>query len=75
VEKVFLIQEQLADNRIIIESDKQKELVATVRSNTLDTKSVTTLEFKQGKFYMRVSSFVKPIPLFIVFKAYGVESE
>ncbi|EAR92467.1 DNA-directed RNA polymerase (macronuclear) [Tetrahymena thermophila SB210] len=75
VEKVFLIQEQLADNRIFIEEDKNKELVANVKSNTVDTKSITSLIIKNHKIYVKVSSFSKPIPLLIFFKAYGVESE
>ena len=66
----------MADNRILIEQDnKTKELIATVRSNTVETKSVTILEIKNGKFYVKVSSFTKPIPLFIMFKAYGFECE
>ncbi|EGR34802.1 DNA-directed polymerase III polypeptide B, putative [Ichthyophthirius multifiliis] len=75
VEKVFLIQEQLADNRIFIEEDNNKELVANVKSNTVDTKSITQLIIKNHKIYVKVSSFSKPIPIFVLFKAYGVESE
>ncbi len=75
VEKVFLLQEQLADNRIIIEEDKEHSLVATVRSNTLETKTVMTIEQKNGKFFVAVSSFAKPIPLLVMFKAYGVTCE
>jgi len=74
-EKVFLIQEQLADNRIFIEEDKSRELVSNVKSNTVDTKSITSLIIKNHKIYVKVSSFSKPIPLLILFKAYGVESE
>lgn len=70
-----MIQEQLADNRIFIEEDKTKELVANVKSNTVDTKSITSLIIKNHKIYVKVSSFSKPIPILILFKAYGVESE
>lgn len=42
---------------------------------TIDTKQQTNIEYKNGKFYLKVSSFIKPIPLFIFFKAYGIESE
>lgn len=76
VEKVFIIQEQLSDNRILVEQDhKSKDIIAVVRSNTVDTKSVSTLVYKNGKFYLVCSSFSKPIPIFILFKAYGIQSE
>jgi len=67
-----LIQEELAHNRLFIEEDKNKELVANVKSNTVDTKTITTLICKAGKIYLKIRSFKKPIPLFILFKAFGI---
>lgn len=75
VEKVFLIQEQIADNRVFVEEDKTKELIATVKSNTIDTKSITNIIINKGKVMLKVSSFSKPVPIFVMFKAYGIESE
>ena len=43
VEKVFLIQEQIAENRIIIEEDKDKELMAKVICSTVDTITILKL--------------------------------
>jgi len=75
VEKVILIQEQMSKNRIIIELDSKKNLTASVISSTHDTKSRTTITLKNGKFYMKHNSFENEIPIFIIFKAMGIQSE
>jgi DNA-directed RNA polymerase III subunit RPC2 len=58
-----------------VEEDKTKELIATVKSNTIDTKSITNIIISKGKVMLKVSSFSKPVPIFVMFKAYGIESE
>ena len=75
VEKVLLIQEQMSKNRIIVEYDSKKNLTASVISSTHDTKSRTTIIFKNSKFYMKHNSFENEIPIFIIFKAMGIQSE
>lgn len=57
-EKVLLIQEQMIENRIIVEKNaKQDTIIAGVVSYTLDTKSVCGVLFKDGKLYLKSSSF------------------
>jgi DNA-directed RNA polymerase III subunit RPC2 len=75
VEKVLLIQEQMSKNRIIVEYDSKKNLTASVISATHDTKSRTTIMFKNSKFYLKHNSFENEIPIFIIFKAMGIQSE
>ena len=75
VEKVFLLQEELAHNRFFIEEDKNKELIANIKSSTIDTIIVSSIINKEGKLYVKCNRFKSPISLFIFFKAYGVESE
>ena len=75
-EKVALIQEQMAKNRMIIEKDsKTKQILASVACDTLDTKSRLEVRVKAGKVYCKSNSFTELIPVFVMFKAMGVESE
>eukprot|EP00826_Nyctotherus_ovalis_P016589 TRINITY_DN14806_c0_g1_i11.p1 TRINITY_DN14806_c0_g1~~TRINITY_DN14806_c0_g1_i11.p1 ORF type:complete len:225 (-),score=67.00 TRINITY_DN14806_c0_g1_i11:700-1374(-) len=75
VEKVLLIQEQMSKNRIIVEYDSKKNLTASVISATHDTKSRTTITLKNSKFYMKHNSFENEVPIFVIFKAMGIQSE
>ena len=43
VEKVILIQEQMAKNRIIIEKDNKGNIISNVASSTIESKSRTTI--------------------------------
>ena len=43
VEKVIIIQEQMAKNRIIIEKDSKGDLVSNVASSTVESKSRTSI--------------------------------
>ena len=72
-EKVILIHEQLSRNRILIEEGP----VCQVTSSTAERKSRTNLLFnRKGQILMKHNSFVdEGIPLFVVFKAFGFESE
>ncbi|XP_010242622.1 PREDICTED: DNA-directed RNA polymerase III subunit 2 isoform X2 [Nelumbo nucifera] len=74
-EKVILIQEQLSKNRIIIDTDKKGCLNASVTSSTEATKSKTIILMDKGKIYLRLNAFVKDIPIMVVMKAMGMESD
>lgn len=74
-EKVVLIQEQISKNRIIIEIDSKKNLSAQVTSSTLTQKTRTTITFKHSKFYLKQNSFSEDIPISVIFKAMGMESD
>lgn len=74
-EKVILIQEQLVDNRIIVDlNSKTNQLETQVQSYHLETKSKASIIMKKNKFYVTSSSF-KDAPLFIFFKALGIEND
>ncbi|XP_054160707.1 DNA-directed RNA polymerase III subunit RPC2-like [Oppia nitens] len=72
-EKVILIHEQLSRNRILIEDGP----VCQVTSTTSERKSRTNLIInKKRQIIMKHNSFLdEGIPIFIVFKAMGFESE
>ncbi|CAG2176173.1 unnamed protein product, partial [Oppiella nova] len=72
-EKVILIHEQLSRNRILIEEGP----ICQVTSTTAERKSRTNLIInKKGQIVMKHNSFLdEGIPIFIVFKAIGFESE
>ncbi|KAL7066634.1 DNA-directed RNA polymerase, beta subunit family protein [Cryptosporidium serpentis] len=74
-EKVILMQEQLSKNRIIVELDNKHNYCATVTSTTAESKSRTLVVYKNGKLYLRHNSFTDDIPLCIVLKAMGIETE
>jgi len=75
VEKVVLIQEQISKNRIIIETDQEKNLCAQVTSSTLEKRTRTTLALKSEKFFLRHNVFSEDIPILVVFKAMGMETD
>lgn len=57
-EKVLLIQEQMIENRILVErSPKLNTLVASVITWTIDTKTMCELQVKNGRMYIRSGSF------------------
>lgn len=74
-EKVILIQEQLQKNRIIIEVDAKGQYGASVTSSTHETKSKTNFVTKQGRLYLKQNVFAEDIPIVIVFKAMGAETD
>ncbi|KAG8579676.1 hypothetical protein GDO81_011000 [Engystomops pustulosus] len=75
MEKVILIQEQLSKNRIIVEADRKGAVGASVTSSTHEKKSRTNLVMKQGRFYLKHNTLSEDIPIAIIFKAMGVESD
>ncbi|CAN0910483.1 DNA-directed RNA polymerase III subunit 2 [Linum grandiflorum] len=74
-EKVILIQEQLSKNRIIIDSDKKGNLIASVTSSTEATKSKTVIVMEKGKMYLSLNQFSTKVPIMVVMKAMGMESD
>lgn len=75
VEKVILIQEQLSKNRIIVEVNKKDEVTASVTSSTAQRKSRTNVIVKKNRFFLRIHTLTEDVPLVVVFKAMGMESE
>ena len=75
VEKAFLMQEQLSKNRIIIEGGKFG-VQATCASHTHTSKAKTTLVFgKDNGLYLKHNSLTDLMPIFIVMRAMGVQSD
>ncbi|KAK4795697.1 hypothetical protein SAY86_028023 [Trapa natans] len=74
-EKVILIQEQLSKNRIIIETDKKGNIIASVTSSTESTKSKTVIVMEKEKLYLQLNLFTKSIPIMVVMKAMGMECD
>ena len=75
-EKVILIQEQLSKNRIIVETDRTGLIFANVTSSTHETKSKTAVAFcKPGNIVLRHNSLNTEIPICVVLRAMGVESD
>ena len=59
-EKVILIQEQLAKNRIIVDTDSKGRVIASVTSSTNAIKSKTLIFMDKGKIYLQLNQFTKP---------------
>uniref|UniRef100_A0A1D1YTE4 DNA-directed RNA polymerase subunit beta n=2 Tax=Anthurium amnicola TaxID=1678845 RepID=A0A1D1YTE4_9ARAE len=74
-EKVILIQEQLSKNRIIIDTDSKGRVTASVTSSTHETKSKTVFFMEKEKIYLQLNQFNKPIPVMVIMKAMGMESD
>lgn len=75
-EKVVLIHEQMAKNRIFVEFDgKTKSFFASVQSKNFETISKTKIITKEGKLYVKSNSFTEPIPIFILFKAMNMQND
>ena len=75
VEKVILIQEQLQKNRVIVELDRKGFVSANVTSSTHERKSKTVVFLKNGKIYLKQNTLSEDVPIVIVMKAMGVESD
>lgn len=74
-EKVILIQEQLSKNRILVETDSDRDVMASVTSTDSERKTMTKLRHKRGVFQLQHNIFEKPVNLALVFRALGVESD
>ncbi|KAF1780026.1 DNA-directed RNA polymerase, subunit 2 [Phytophthora cactorum] len=75
VEKVVLIHEQLSKNRVIIEEDGKHNVCASITSSTHERKSRTNIFLNKGRVYLKSNSFGSDIPIVIVFRGMGVESD
>jgi len=75
VEKVILIQEQLSKNRVILELDPKECVCASITSSTHERKSKAYILVKNKRVYMKSNSLGEDIPIAIVLKAMGVESD
>lgn len=75
VEKVCLVQEQQSKNRVIIEADDHGSILAHVQSKTHYSISKCSVLFKKGRIVMAHRSFTEEIPIIIVLKAMGMESD
>lgn len=74
-EKVVLIQEQLSKNRILVERDGKGEVTASVTSSTHMHKTRTALIVKNGQIKLKHNSLVEEVPVVVVMKAMGVETD
>nr|CAD2162173.1 unnamed protein product [Meloidogyne enterolobii] len=74
-EKVVLMHEQISRNRIMINRNSKKELICEVLSTSQDRKSKTYIIGKKGRYYLKHNQLADDIPVVIVFKAMGYESD
>ncbi|KJH50741.1 DNA-directed RNA polymerase, beta subunit [Dictyocaulus viviparus] len=74
-EKVILIQEQLSKNRIMIGRNSNKDLQCEVLSSTSEKKSKTYVIARRNRYWLRHNQLTDDIPVAIIFKAMGVESD
>ncbi|KAL0236646.1 hypothetical protein PCE1_000044 [Barthelona sp. PCE] len=75
-ERVLLMQEQMSKNRVIVEIDSKGQYVALVQSSTVVRRNRTDVfQAPSGRIFVKNNSFTDDIPLFIVFKAFGLVSD
>jgi DNA-directed RNA polymerase III subunit RPC2 len=75
-EKVILVQEQLSKNRVIVEADPKKGIVsASVTSSTHERKSKSYVVMKKERIYMQHNVLQENVPIVIVLKAMGIQSD
>lgn len=75
-EKVILIQEQLSKNRVILEEDSKGSPFASVTTSTHERKSKAYIGINNGRVHLRHNSLgEKDLPIAVVLKAMGVESD
>ncbi|EEQ90505.1 DNA-directed RNA polymerase III subunit RPC2 [Blastomyces dermatitidis ER-3] len=75
-EKVILVQEQLSKNRVIVETDLKKEIVqASVTSSSNERKSKSYIIMKKDRIYMRHNVLNEDVPIVILLKAMGIQSD
>jgi DNA-directed RNA polymerase III subunit RPC2 len=75
VEKVILIQEQLSKNRVILEEDPKGGVSASITSSTHERKSKAYILMKHGKVFLKQNTLGEDVPIAIILKAMGVESD
>jgi len=75
IERILLMQEQLAKNRVLIETDFKGDLSAVVTSTSLERKSKTKVVLKKKLLYVSHNSLAEDIPLNIVLKSMGMTTD
>lgn len=75
VEKVCLVQEQQSKNRVIIESDDHGAIIAHVQSKTHYSISKCSIIIKKGRIMLQHRSFTEDVPIVILLRALGFESD
>uniref|UniRef100_H2Z7Q0 DNA-directed RNA polymerase subunit beta n=1 Tax=Ciona savignyi TaxID=51511 RepID=H2Z7Q0_CIOSA len=75
VEKVILIQEQMSKNRMIVERDRKGFCACSVHSSTHEKKTRVNVLQKKGQFYLQQNALNEDMPICVIFKAMGVESD
>ncbi|KAF2454445.1 putative DNA-directed RNA polymerase III subunit RPC2 [Lineolata rhizophorae] len=73
-EKVILVHEQLSKNRVIVEATKGM-VQASVTSSTHEKKSKTYVQHRKGLLFLKHNILSEDVPIAIVFKAMGVQSD
>ncbi|KZF20669.1 beta and beta-prime subunits of DNA dependent RNA-polymerase [Xylona heveae TC161] len=75
-EKVILVQEQLSKNRVIVEAEPKKGIVqASVTSSTHERKSKSYVILKKDRIYLRHNVLNEDVPIVLVLKAMGIQSD
>ncbi|KAM3078179.1 DNA-directed RNA polymerase III complex subunit Rpc2 [Clarireedia jacksonii] len=75
-EKVILVQEQLSKNRVIVEADPKKGIVsASVTSSTHERKSKSYVLLKKERIYLQHNILQEAIPIVIILKGMGIQSD
>eukprot|EP00056_Hartaetosiga_gracilis_P005083 m.81120 g.81120 ORF g.81120 m.81120 type:complete len:1154 (+) comp12046_c0_seq2:38-3499(+) len=74
-EKVVLMQEQLSNNRIIVEQGKKGGLMASVTSSSLERKTKTIITYNKSMFTLKVNTLNEEVPLMVIIKAMGITSD
>ncbi|CAK5062073.1 unnamed protein product [Meloidogyne enterolobii] len=69
------MHEQISRNRIMINRNSKKELICEVLSTSQDRKSKTYIIGKKGRYYLKHNQLADDIPVVIIFKAMGYESD
>lgn len=75
VEKVILIQEQLSKNRVILEDDGKGSVTASITTSTHERKSKAYIIVKHRRLYLKNNTLGDDIPIAVVLKAMGIESD
>lgn len=78
VERVLLMQEQGSNNRIVLDVDGDGQPQAVVTSNTAENKSRTIVTFKPTSnegLLVKHTAFADPVPLLVLTRAMGMESD
>ncbi|KAI4184114.1 MAG: hypothetical protein L6R41_004968 [Letrouitia leprolyta] len=74
-EKVILVQEQMSKNRVIVETEKNNIVQASVTSFTHERKSKSYVILKNDRVYLKHNVLTEEIPICVVFKAFGIHAD